>query len=211
KYEREVLGVFLSDHPLKQFKKAIKKYTTIDLSNLEQYKDNTFVSIVGLISEKKIITLRDNKNMVFLTLEDLSGRIEIIVKPDMFDKVRIYLEQDMPLLIIRGFFKNVDDWHKMQYKIEAKEVAPITEPEKLKISRVHIKIPYSLAGDENNLYLVKEILLKNSGEAKVFLHIFKSEKEKIIMEMPSFLKVKADKNLLSELIKITGENSIFLN
>lgn len=207
KYEKEVLGVFLSGHPLNQYKKAIKKYSNIDLSAVEQYKDNTFVSVVGLITNRKIINLRDGKNIAFLTLEDLKGSIEIVIMPELFEKIKEYLENNMPILIVRGFFKNIDD----RYKIETKEITPVNEPEKLKISKVHIKIPYTLAGDEKNLVMVKEILMKNTGDARVYLHIFRNEKEKIIMEMPPFLKVKADKNLLNELIQITGENSIFLN
>jgi len=207
KNEKEVLGIFISGHPLNQYKKNIKKYTTIDLDNLEQYKDSTFVSLVGLVSGKKIINIRDNKKMAFLTFEDLKGHIEVVIKPELLEKINEDLEKDMPILICRGSFKSIDD----QYKIEANEIVPVEQPEKLRINNIHIKIPYKLAGDERNLFLVRELLKKNKGNIKVFLHIFKNESEKIIMEMPNFLKVKPDKVFFDQLAQITGENSIYLN
>jgi DNA polymerase-3 subunit alpha len=145
--------------------------------------------------------------MAFLTLEDLKGHIEIVIRPELYEKIEENLNDEMPIFIIRGFFKNIDD----QFKIEASEVAPINEPEKLNINRIHIKIPYELAGDESNLQKVKELMVKNQGTSRVILHIYKNENEKIIMEMPPFLKVNADKIFLNELVKITGENSIYLN
>ncbi len=206
KYEKEVLGIFLSDHPLNKYKKAIRQYTTVDLSALEQYKDNTFKSVVGLISGKKIINTRDNKQMAFLTLEDLKGHIEIVIRPDLFEKLKDHLQNDIPIFIFRGFLKHDD-----AYKIEASEFAPINQPENLKINNIHIKISSELAGNEETLHNVKELLIKNKGSAKVVLHIYKNEKEKIIMEMPHFLKVNADKKFIDELANITGENSIYMN
>ncbi|MDD5065417.1 MAG: DNA polymerase III subunit alpha [bacterium] len=206
KYEKEVLGIFLSDHPLNYYKKEVKKYTKIDLNELDQYKDNTYVSLVGLITHKNYHRTQTQKTIAFLSLEDLNGVIEVVVMPELFEKCKVYIEKEMPVLIIRGLLKFNDE----KYKIEALEIAPVEEPEKLNIRKVYIKIPYEIAGDDTKLNQVKELMLKNRGNARVELHIYKGENEKIIMEVPNYLNVNPDKNFINELITIIGENSIHL-
>jgi len=207
KNEKEVLGLFLSGHPLNQYKNNIKKYTNINLENLEHYRDNSYVSLVGLVSARKVINVRDNKKMAFLTFEDLNGHVEVVVKPELLEKIEGDLQKDMPIFICRGYFKNIDD----QFKIDASEIVPVNQPEKLKVRKIHIKISYAIAGNEKTLFLVRELLKKHKGDVKVFLHIYKNDTEKIIMEMPNFLKVKPDKFFLTDMVKITGEDSIYLN
>lgn len=206
KNEKEVLGIFLSDHPLNRFKKEIRKYTKVDLNDLEKHPDNSYTSLVALVIARTVHRTQTGKSMAFLSLEDLNGTIEAVVMPELYEKCRDTIEKEMPVLIVRGLLKFTDEKHK----IEALEIAPVEEPERLNIRKIYIKIPYEIAGDEEKLNQVKELMLKNRGNARVELHIYKGENEKIIMEIPAYLNVNPDKNFISDLVSIIGDNSIHL-
>ena len=99
KLEKQLLGFYLSDHPLKHLTKPAKLVSPISISQLEEINDRTKVSLVGMIPELKHITTRKGDRMAIVQLEDLSGGCEAIVFPKTFTKLSEFLLTDTRLLI----------------------------------------------------------------------------------------------------------------
>lgn len=102
-FERELLGFFLSDHPLNQKLNTLFTFATHKISDLSEVKNGTRVKIGGLVSTvKKIFTKRSNEEMAFVTLEDHLGvSIECVVFPKTYERAKSYLVKDA-IVIVEG-------------------------------------------------------------------------------------------------------------
>ncbi len=97
--EKQLLGFYLSDHPLKHLTKPAKLVSPISISQLEEIKDRTKVSLVGMIPDLKQITTRKGDRMAIVQIEDLSGCCEAIVFPKTYVRLSEFLLTDTRLLV----------------------------------------------------------------------------------------------------------------
>lgn len=105
-YEKEVLGVYISGHPLEDYeeklRKNVKSYSK-DFVEEEDgtmiVSDNQYTSIGGMVEDIVIKNTRTGKTMAFLTIEDLYGTVEVLVFPNVLDKFRYMIKMDAKLLI----------------------------------------------------------------------------------------------------------------
>ena len=106
--EKEVLGIYLSGHPLAEYEEQIRLQTSADSrdfrvpDDVDQARavfDGQRAKIGGIVVLKKVITTRNNKTMAFVTLEDMLGTIEVIVFPNIYEKAAHYFEEDSIVLI----------------------------------------------------------------------------------------------------------------
>ncbi len=102
-FERELLGFFLSDHPLNQKLNTLFAFTTHKIPELPEVKNGTRIKVGGLISTvKKIFTKRSNEEMAFVGLEDHLGiSIECVVFPKIFERSKSFLVKDS-IVIMEG-------------------------------------------------------------------------------------------------------------
>ena len=77
--EKETMGTFLSDHPLSQVREALRVRADCTLAELEKKPDGAQVTVGGIIAEAKKIRTKTGSNMMFATLDDLEGRVEMII------------------------------------------------------------------------------------------------------------------------------------
>lgn len=106
--EKEVLGIYLSGHPLAEYETQIRTQTSAtskdfrlpeDLADERPLKDGQRAIVGGIIVQKKVVTTRNNKTMAFVTLEDVLGTIEVIVFPNIYEKGAHYFDEDRVVLI----------------------------------------------------------------------------------------------------------------
>ena len=119
-FEKEVLGIYLSGHPLEEYTAKIRKNINAVASdfalaeaeegNLDamktgvqsqvKIKDNQHVIVGGMIAEKKVTFTRNNKAMAYITIEDLTGTVEVIIFPRDYEKYQRYLNADEKVFVI---------------------------------------------------------------------------------------------------------------
>lgn len=102
-FERELLGFFLSDHPLNQKLNTLFTFTTHKIAELPEVRNGSNVKIGGLVASiKKIFTKRSNEEMAFVTLEDHLGiSIECVVFPKIYERSKAYLTKDA-IVVLEG-------------------------------------------------------------------------------------------------------------
>ena len=106
KFEKDVLGIYLTDHPMRPYENLIEYYSnfsTLDLEGdatiVEENWDKKFVTIVGIVDNINKKFTKNNKIMEFVRFEDLYGAVELTVFPNMYEKYKNILEEDKVLLI----------------------------------------------------------------------------------------------------------------
>ena len=140
-FEKEVLGIYVSGHPLEEYEAAWRKKisnTTADFAYDEEVqgvrvKDGAKAVIGGLISGKTIKYTKDNKIMAFLTIEDLVGTVEVIVFPKTYEQSASFLTEDAKVFV-QGRISVEED---KDGKLICEKIVPFTELKK----KVWIKFP----------------------------------------------------------------------
>lgn len=157
--EKEVLGFYLSDHPLKGLESLNSYFKTQDIETLSQMKSKTSVRVLGLISTMREIITKKGTRMAFAQLEDLTGSVELVIFPDAYLKAEMSLKSEQPL-IVTG---NVE----VSEEGTAKILVESTEPYDLKLrqaKRLIFKVDDEMS---EKVALLKELLSKYPGEIPV--------------------------------------------
>ena len=106
-FEKEVLGVYISGHPLENYTAMMEKNITAITSDFQpddeigaaRVRDGQQVVVGGIITEKTIKYTKNNKVMAFLTLEDLVGTVEVIVFPRDYEKNQLLMDEESKVFI----------------------------------------------------------------------------------------------------------------
>jgi DNA polymerase-3 subunit alpha len=200
-WEKELLGMYISEHPLKGMEKIIAK-EGVPISSLNLAMNEKQVQIAGLVVNSKKILTKKGEPMMFVNIEDGSGKIEVIVFPRVLQaNPSVWISDN--ILKIKGRLNNKDGVLKI-IAMEATPVqeeenaAEIAEPEKLLIW-----LPAKV--NKEDLAQIKEILAKFPGTLPMILHLPKNGGYK---EVKTKVRVVFDKNLAKELTQVLPEAKI---
>ncbi len=116
-YEKEMLGLYVSDHPLLGLEDALLNQTEFSTTELKEQKDGTIGWIGGIITSIKKINTKKGDLMLFLSVEDLDGTVEVVAFPSTVDKYKELLTVDK-VVLIKGRLDIKED----EVKVLAQEV-----------------------------------------------------------------------------------------
>ncbi|ABX08630.1 DNA polymerase III subunit alpha [Prochlorococcus marinus] len=97
--EKELIGFYLSDHPLKQLSEPAKLIAPISLGTLEDQRDKSKVSVIAMINDMRVVTTRKGDKMAILQIEDLTGSCEAVVFPKSYHRLSDHLISETRLLV----------------------------------------------------------------------------------------------------------------
>ena len=205
-FEKEVLGIYLSGHPLEEYEDKWKKNitrTTLEFQLDEEtgrakVHDGAKETVGGMITAKTIKYTKNNKVMAFLTLEDLAGSVEVIVFPKDYEKNQQYLEEESKVFI-RG---RVSEEDEADSKLICEMVIPFEQTRKELWLQYPDKAAYQ-AGEQELFAMLADA----EGDDTVIIYC---RKEKAVKKLPPGRNVKADKVLLSRLTNYLGEACVKL-
>ncbi|HVV67352.1 MAG TPA: DNA polymerase III subunit alpha [Candidatus Saccharimonadales bacterium] len=184
-WERELLGLYLSRHPLEAFEVMLSEQT-IPLNSLQAEHDGKMVTIGGIVTSVRDITTRNGKKMAFIKIEDNFGELEIILFPGNYEQFASQLQQDQ-IALIRGKVNSRDKEGKStgEVKVLVENVRGITteqaaayqpsgEKKELPTAeakpvseRVYIRL--NNTGDEETLLSLKQTIDSHQGDTEVVL------------------------------------------
>lgn len=203
-YEKEILGIYVSGHPLDEYEAMWKKNvtnTTLDFaydedSKAVRVKDNDKVTVGGLIESRTIKYTKTGKKMAFLSLEDLLGTVEVIVWPGDYEKNENYLNEDSKVFI-KGR-ASVEE--EKDAKVICEQIIPFDRmPRKLWIRLKNMDI---FNEKEKELYGVIE---GSDGHDTVVIYIEETKQKK---ELSGRYSVSADADLVKKLEGLFGEDNV---
>ena len=202
--EKEVLGVYVSGHPLEEYEEGWRKNITamttdfiVDPDTDEaKVADGQMVTVGGMVSERTIKITKTGKNMAFVTLEDLVGSVEVLVFPKDFEANRDLLTEDAKLFI-RGRVSLGDE---PAGKLICQQVIPFSKiPKDLWLQFADLEA-YQTAEKQ----LMDTLMLSDGGD-RVIIYLRKEKAKKIL---PPGWNVDASRELLGKLTQFYGEKNV---
>ncbi len=203
-FEKEVLGIYVSGHPLDEYKSVWEKNITADAgqfildpeTNAVPIEDGIRATVGGIITGKTIKYTKANKAMAFITLEDLIGSIEVIIFPKFYEKYSRELTEDAKVFV-KGRVSVEED---KDGKLILDELIPFRDiPRKLWISYPDKE---TFLGDYDNL---TKVLSESDGRDRVWIYL---EKERAMKDLGPQFSVSVDSELTDSLRNIYGEDKI---
>lgn len=203
-FEKEVLGIYISGHPLEEYQDLWRKNitnTTADFAldeelNATIVQDGKAATIGGMITEKKIKYTKNEKVMAFLQVEDLVGSVEVIVFPRDYEKYGSFLSEDNKVFI-KGRVSVEED---RDGKLICEKIVPFDDiPKKL-----WIKFPTKDAYEEKKKVLF-DILKESEGNDSVVIYV---ENPKSMNPLKDNWNVNAEEGLIGRLEEQFGRENI---
>jgi DNA polymerase-3 subunit alpha len=154
KLEKEHLGFYVSDHPLKSMQEAAKILSPINLNQLSEQKTKQKISAVVILTAVKSIVTKQGKQMAFLQMEDVSGQAEGVVFADTYEQIKPILERDARLIIWGKVDKREDKFQIIVENVEIIENAKM----------VMLELSFQEAISSRVQHDLKSILQERSGE-----------------------------------------------
>ena len=226
--EKEVLGMYLSGHPLSEYKSELDRKTSINMKKINELKENekTFMKLHdrevimgGMVIAKRIMTTKRNEIMAFITLEDLYGAIEVVVFPQTLKKFNILLNDDS-IILIKGAISIDGDEAKLiardikdineEYRFNSEKISFDLKGNSNKPKSKQMNVRIDTVGDEELLMKVFKITRKYPGSDRLVLL---PKDQNIDMSKPIAYKVpgmyiNADEELKKELGSLVGKLNI---
>jgi DNA polymerase-3 subunit alpha len=203
-YEKEVLGFYITGHPLARFAEEMRNYVSHSIDRLQELQTDSQVSIGGVIGSVNKRKTKKGQLMAIFKLEDLTGIVEVVVFPEAYENgVGKYLHRD-EMIIVKGKL----NWWEDKPRIVASEVIPFSRAKELLIRQMTLQV--SIAGlKEDTLKKLQELFINNQGNCRVNFNL--SLPGDRILKISSKMQVKLTDKLLEEVKKLLGRDSIQLS
>jgi len=214
-FEKEVLGVYISGHPLESYLSLLKKYATkitTDFYREEsaegekgvgpaddgsiKVRDDERVTIGGMITEKRVKYTKSNQMMAYVMLEDLVGSVEVIMFPKAFEKYSAKVAEDAKVFI-SGRVQIEDE---KDAKLICESVESFTD----KPRKLWIKLRNKEEHDALEVE-IRQLLSDSDGRDEVVIYL---AEEKQMKSLGRSLTVNAEGLLLDKLKEKLGDESI---
>ncbi len=176
-FEKETIGFYISKHPLEIYINEIKKFTNEDTSTLSALPNGSEVTICGIVSSVKEIYTKKNERMAFINLEDMKGFAEVVLFPDVYKTSLSILNEGDPIIV-----KGILDITEENVKIKGVKISSLSNYISDKNKKLHIKIPLSSISS-SKINELKEAILSNQGDYKVFLHLVENNDKETVIEL----------------------------
>ena len=199
-WEKELLGLYLSNHPFKEYLQLLKKQITA-LSTIKQ-KDGQVVKIAGIITNIQKIITRKGKAMLFVSIEDSTDNVELLVFPKTLEKNSI-IWQDEAMIIVTGKVSDKDGQAKIlveDVKILDEKAIQELQKNQLSVNKLWLNLPEGF--DKEKMQTLKNILIKHHGNTPVYLKINNGHTRKIKTD----LKVLPDQKLKTKITEFLDES-----
>ena len=194
--EKELLGLYLSDHPLRRISAELAKLSDTQAVEVTSALQDTEVRVAGLVREVRRVVTRKGQIMAYATLEDLTGSVDVVLFPRVFEQTRLLFEPDKVLVVLGKVDARAGSTRAsgsagspVEPELEAEvETASVVadmawlwdDPDCAPVSRrqlVHVRIPTGDAGLADRL---EAVLARHPGTDEVVLHVVVGSREVVV-------------------------------
>ncbi len=196
-FEKEMLGLYISDHPLLGVEAALRSQVTCGVSSLSERDDRDLVVVGGLVGSITRRFTRKGDPMIFFQLEDLEGDVEVLCFPKTVEAYGPLVQEDAILLV-----KGRVDSRGEETKVIAAE---LSEPRLGGDPAVRIEVPATMLSREK-VGALKQVLTNHPGHAEVILHLTSDKGHKVLRVDGHRVEPRSD--LFAELRELFGPRAV---
>ncbi|MFC1553511.1 DNA polymerase III subunit alpha, partial [candidate division KSB1 bacterium] len=203
-YEKEMLGFYLSGHPLDKYRDEINGLSTPESNKIHLLSENSPVLKGGIITAIKVsATKKDpSKSIAFINIEDFNGSTEALLFSDTFADFREMIVEDK-MVFIRGKLSKRDEDNP---KIIVEEVIPIEQARKKFTKEVHISL-VAQGFEPSALDELDDLLSKSKGKCNLIIRIKTSSNENLLMKSTNY-QVNPNNKLINQLRELLGRDNV---
>ena len=218
KFEKEVLGVYLTDHPLSPYEDWINQYSNFSLIDLKEEQsiveekwDNKRVRMIGIVEKVNKKFTRTNQLMEFVSFEDLYGSIELIVFPKTYDKYSQIIYEDHVLMVTGRL--SLSETEKPKIIVEKIEelnetlASPQNSEAKSKVDdKIYLKFPHTACQDDVDE--VMNFLKDYEGERSSAVYFYMEDNKQSYVLKKDLWGDSKDEKLLNKLMNKLGKSNV---
>jgi DNA polymerase III subunit alpha len=205
--EKEVLNFYVSGHPLDRFVDEIRGFSTISLKPelFAEVKDNTAVTVGGMITSLRPHTQHNGKTMAFLELEEFDGSIELLVFGDAYEKFKHLLAVDA-MVLVHGTMSKRSNEEKGKLKVD--NCIALSDARAMLTRSVHLRLK-TPGLEVDFLQDIKKIIKDKPGECTLVLHLVTAEQNEYRVKSKQ-CKLTPDHEIIQELRGRVGKENVWL-
>ncbi len=206
--EKELMGFYLTGHPLQKYEDVLNAFNNIDLADPESLQNVETVKVGGLIADMKIhYTRRDNKEMAFVTLEGLQGEAELVLFPDIFAEVRSFVKPEKMIFIEGRLSDQARDEDEM--KLIVTSAVPLNRAQEKYAKNLHLNLEVDKM-KVTDVEDLRRLTARYDGECDLLFHLNTAEKNTRIVRTKSFT-VSPDPQLVKTLRQRFGHKNVWFD
>ncbi len=198
--EREVLGFYLSDHPLRKFESEFASFATVQLGEPDTFTQEDNVRACGVITEVKTKIDKSGRKMAFIKLDDFTGSCECLMFSKIYEEFGKCIEKENTVLV-KGRPESSGD----SIKLHIEEAFPLSEAKQMLANNIIVYLD-SEKHDKDTLLSLKNIFNENKGSVQVYLCINNSGKGIEKYMLPD-IKIDLNDEIISKMTELLKENS----
>jgi len=209
-YEKEMLGLYVTDHPLKGLEGRLAANSDMNLLDIKEEKDGSVKTVAGIVSHLRTITTRKGDLMAFAGLEDMGANIEIIVFPSLFQQYRELLAEDAVISVKGRLDKKENEVKMIALEIEDIQTGSNGSAESRAQAKRQDLLRIRLHSDqlgEMTIKRLREILRANPGDVPVTMELANNDSVTKLKVGADF-KVRSNNRLISELKELLGPEAV---
>jgi len=197
-FEKEMLGFYLSGHPLEAYEEILDQFTTANSQTLQELPPDKLVRIGGIVTTVKRFITKNGAPMAFVTVEDLLGATEVTVFSSLFDSVVDLLSVDTPVLI-----QGKTDDRNERNQVLAERIIPMEKATESWTSAIQIKLQLDRITEKDlkNLY---QLCLEHPGICETQLVFDLNQKIQTTLRLSEGFTLKPSRQLFQQISRILG-------
>ena len=197
--ERDVLGIYLSAHPLQKYADTISRYISAPISEVESLLSGREVYLSGIVEKKKDIkTRRGNGQMSKFELQDLTGRISCVVFPDKYSLAS--WAKNGSSIIVQGILEEENTQLRVLNITDISKIDDLTTCLEVEFTRNQMY--------PDQLNAVKKLAQEHKGSKRLILHLKDKEEENVTALCANKYSVNCSDELIEGIIEYVGEENV---
>jgi DNA polymerase-3 subunit alpha len=203
KHEKEILGFYLSGHPIDRYRREIKKIVTAPISQLDLTKNQT-ITIAGLVTSIRTMFTKRGDRMAFVTLDDKTDRLEFAVFPEQYELHRDVLQSDQILIVVAEV--NVDN-PQGNARLNSKHIFTMEQARTRYIKGILLKVDENRLQNKFNDHLQTILQPHCNGTCPISIEYLRQD-AKVVINLDKNWHVKLTENLVNTLKTLVGEENV---
>ncbi len=202
--ERELLGIYMSGHPLSQYEHLLKRYQLTDVQGLAKLEPGANTRLGGLISSLTQRFTKKKEPMAVFRLEDLDGSVEVVVFPDAYRDYQSVMSPDRPVMVCGEIRRDESETTLLAYEVYPLEDAPKLYAERVSIHLLGANLSDGLRDQ------IRDVLRLHPGKTPVHLCLEFPGGEKVFLDTDVSYKVTASEALVEAVEHLVGEDTVYV-
>jgi DNA polymerase-3 subunit alpha len=200
--EKDLLGFYVTGHPLDRYRNEVEAFGTMPFSRLSEAQDGAVVRAPGIITSVKRILTKNSKPMAFVTLEDFTGSVELIVFTECLEAAGKLVQEDQIVMVIGRITTKENE----VAKILADEIIPLAKARERFAGNLLLEVDESCV-DDQLMKEIEDIFQKNPGSVNVLFRVNVDSGKSFTVRSNKF-RIAPETELLHDLQHLLGERNV---